>query len=42
MALHVSTSFGEQLYLRHYLVHRYIGIKYGTQEITEGSFDGKV
>lgn len=35
MALHVSTSPGEQLYFRHYLVIRYMGIKNGTQEMTQ-------
>ena len=34
MALHVSTSPGEQLYFRHYLVRPYMGIKYGTEEMT--------
>lgn len=34
MALHVSTSPGEQLYFRHYLLHRYMGIKNGTREMT--------
>lgn len=42
MALRVSTSPGEQLYLRHYLVHRYMVIKYGTQEMTQSEADGKV
>lgn len=34
MALRVSASPGEQLYLRHYLVRPYMGIKYGTKELT--------
>lgn len=35
MALYVSTSPGEQLYLRHYLLLRYMGIKNGTQWMTQ-------
>lgn len=35
MALHVSTSPGEQLYFRDYLVHRFMDIKYGTREMAQ-------
>lgn len=34
MALHVSTSRSEQLHFKHYLLCRYMHIKYGTQEMT--------
>lgn len=35
MALHVSTSSGEQLYFRHHLVLRYMGIKNDPQQMTQ-------
>lgn len=35
MALHVSTTPGEQLHYRHYLVFRYMGIKNGTLEVKQ-------
>lgn len=35
MALRVSTSPSEQLHFKHYLHRRYMGIKYGTQEMTQ-------